>query len=298
MSGISYLLNSSPEIWWRVFSRLDKYPDLAESLGYTALNTSIVACKLFSQLPQMIGRTASLFMSSLGLLSLKNYYWKLISKNCRDLYWAVRASDYLGIFLTMIKTVVKAVDALLCCGCFAASLSTLLGFPVATALLYSFMRPVGLGSLLCGIAFEFSDYYLNGKVIQEMMTVKSHEIFRQFQHIFANQNLTECRLGLRLIRQVDAETIAATEEKMQATRKDISDDLVDTLRKAVLSYREFSKANLGLTAFGYFCVGVGRVFPDTLLQSSLQWFTGMLYTGKLAIEKYKIEERCEIIYNM
>ena len=288
---------------------LDKHTDAISSFGYLTLNSCILASKIVDKIPVFLPRLSLVILNGGGIIWL-NIQVRDCSKSFRDLQLAVRCKDYQGMLLTACKTAVKAMDTLLICTMLAASVFALAGFPGITLTIYAVVRPIALVSLATGIGLQISDYFKNKALIKKLERISQEEnadkrvadIMKYFVMILnkkASKDTIgeERKLAVCLIRQLEYSTVETFQEEIVPKMRDpnylnslegeSAQKLFYNIKLSMENKQKMTKASLGLMSLGYVVMGVNRVYPDTLLQSSLTWGISMLYTTKLVIQKYQ-----------
>lgn len=271
----------------------EEHSDLISSFGYLALDTAIFAAKLFKQFPQVIGRASSVALNYMGVVEL-NFQWDAFWKNHQDSAWAYRAGEKTGFFISALKTSLKGIDIILCCGLFAASIFTLFGYASAALTIYKMLRPVGVITYFPFIGLIISDYFVNKSLVNRMKAIKEapDKIKRVVDQILINggNRSEEKTLGLLVVRQLDHNVFKTLETKLKENKVLDYQEMWSSLTNGIEKKLEFTKKNMGLTVLGYLFLGLCRAYPDTLLQSGLQWFICLLYTSKSVEEKYDQEK--------
>lgn len=278
------------ELGKRIYSRFSEHTDLLNSFGYLLLNTSMVASRIFNSIPRVVGNGIYAVFGYFGVLSV-GYQWKAITKSVQDCAIAFHLQDYPGLVTTALRVAVQGIDMLLCYGLFAAALLSLGGYSVQALFFYGFMRPIGLASFFAGIGLEIQSYFVNDAVIERIQKyIREHicsEGIEQIDKIIKTNRVDnhvskeDAFLFMRLLRQLDERMIEMLKEK--AAKK------YEPLLEGLKSKQDWTRNNLVLTVLGYVAIGIGRAFPNTLIQSTANWYMSLLYTSKLIQEKYDRE---------
>lgn len=288
---------------------LDKHTDLISSFSILALNACILGSKIFKSIPFFLPRLSSVILNVGGVIWL-NIQMRDCLKSCQDFKNAISIRDYSGMLFTASKVAVKASDILLISGLFVAALIALVNFPAVTLTMYAIMRPIALTSLVAKIALDISDYFINKRLLQRLDVLQRCEnkekitaIMQSFIDHLKKENhknevpLQEKKLAIYLIRQLKSSTLEIKfQEQASFQLKHLNSsntldekyamELFSKVKQSMEDKQTMTKANLGLTALGYAIMGVNRIYPDTLLQSSLTFFISFLYTIKLIKQKW------------
>lgn len=281
-------------VYRKVKANPKEHTDLLSSLGYLTLNTCIVASKLFTRFPQVIGRASNVLLNYMGVIEL-NFQWNTLWKNFQDTKWAFTYGDRKGYVLSALKTGIKGIDIILCSGLFAASLFALGGYLSVAAKMYRIMRPIGLVSYFPCVGLVISDYFVNRSVLKKIEAIgkspeKIKQVIKEISLLNTYSKSEEKLFAMQLVRQLDQNVLLTVMKKLQESNRDgISEELWTSLKKGIQDKQDYTRANASLIGIGYISLGICRAYPNTLLQSSLQWLICLLYTGKIVIEKYQQE---------
>lgn len=284
------------------------HSDLITSLGIFTLNTILLASKIFKQIPHFIHRSCYVALSFSSVMWV-NIQVRDLLKTGNDLYHSMQEKDMQGIVFTAAKVTVKSLNMLLAGSLMAASVVSLCAFPEVTLAMYAVMRPFSLFSLVVGIGTEIYDHRKNASLIgkfnrtaknpEKVQRVMGHFLNRLYSEKDRERN-TEKTLAHHTFRQLDhyvIETVKTSlfEKHGAETASQAVDslgeqgmrDLFHTLRRGLKQKRDYTKANLGLIVLGYLSMGICKMWPDSLIQSSVTWGMSALYTGKMIWRKAK-----------
>lgn len=291
--------NETRSVWEACRTIYQRHSDLLSQLTTLALNTVILASKIIQKIPSIIPRFANTALSFTGLLYL-NLQVRDLLKVGGDLVDSIKTKDLEGIVFVSARVTVKALNILLGIGMMGATLVALCGFPAVALAMYGIMRPFALFSLFIGIGLEVYDYKKNGALLKKFQKLEhcpekiSKVVMALREQIQKKTNKSVCskeeqRLVLHTFRQlehfrVDALRKEFFEEKLFGEGGG-EEKLFEKIKTAFEQKRVYIQANLGLISLGYLCMGICKMWPDTLVQSATVWGISLLYTTKLIYQK-------------
>jgi hypothetical protein len=294
--------------WNRCVTIYRSHSDLVSGLGLFTLNTSILASRIFKQIPSFVQRSAFTALNFTGLIWM-NMQIRDLGKSGEDLWFNLRAGDGEGIVFTAAKVVVKSLNILLTGSMLAASIASLCSYPQIALSMYTIMRPFALFSLYVGIGTQIYDDRKNKALhrqlthiedqpdkVRAVMTCFLKRLYKESPTVVESR---EHRLAYHTFNQLDHHSMEAliegfqkkyaaenSEKLMNILSQETINEHFHQLRNALNQKTQFTQANLGLLALGYACMAVCRMWPDSLIQSSVTWGMSLLYTSKLIWQKY------------
>jgi hypothetical protein len=272
-----------------------KHSDALSSLSILALNTSILASRIFQSLPRIIERSANTLLNFVGVVWL-NMQLRNFAKKGMDCLFAAQARDWKGLIFCAAKVTVTSLSILLTCGTFIASIVALSGVPELALAMYLLMRPFSLFSLILGIIVDITDYKINDRLNGKITIIlnshsrdnKIRTIMSNFLTLLSEKNESSIdKLALHIFRQQEHYTLEKMRELVgqEQSQEDLK-KLFLSLKQTLENKQLFTKANFGLIALGYLSMGICRLYPETLIQSLVLWSMSLLYTGKLLYQKH------------
>ncbi len=290
--------------WQWCVKTYHEHSDLISNLGLFALNTTILASKIFKQIPKIIGRGCYVALNFTGVIWL-NIQLRDLIKNGKDLYQSILDRDMEGFVFTASKVAVKSLNILLTGSMLAAAVITLVGFPQIALTMYSVMQPFAIFSMLVGLGTDVYDHKKNSALERQFTQMEAQDkkvkgVMNCFlKQLFNVETSDKSTLAKLTFRQLDhyaigqmkkalrkAHPTLSNEELIQAIPKEKIKSLFDSIKDALLQKQKFMEANLGLMILGYVSMGICRIWPDTAIQSSVTWGMSLLYTSKKIWEKY------------
>lgn len=290
---------------------LDYHTDTISSLGILVVTTGILAAKIFRSMPQIIGSSGRLFLEFSGIIWL-NVQLKEFSKSKKDWTRAIHDVEYAAIVRTTVKVIIKAVNILLTCAYFGASITTFGGFPQCSAAIYMTLRPLSLGILTAEIANDICDYITNKGLLKKFAKIESqdhagHHLakimcsylkinLRNENKIVGNfkEELNDKKVASSIIRQLDTFTISMLQENLSRQLVDADPhmkalNLYYSIKEGLGNTQARVISNLSLTALAYFSRAICKLYPDTLTEMLARWSMSVLFTDELVI-KYKLRQ--------
>lgn len=281
------------ELSWDTFKR---HSDLVTSVAIFSLNSCVMAAKASRQVPNLVGHSANVALSYVGVISTPAQVHYL-GKTWSDVTRAVRDRDMLAIGPVAVKVANEAVNVLLTVGNFVAAVAKLVNRPAFAIAFYATCRPVAVAGTVATIFVDLFGWVSNSRLItrldglQSGSDAKVQQLFRDIVSGETTEDPDLKHLTTLVQRTLDRDTWNALAAR--ATRSMEEGDLTGEEARALLAtvqkycarQDEFYKAGVGLRALGYAAMAVCRANPDTLVQSITLWGMGLLYTSKLAYEK-------------
>ena len=272
-----------------------QHSDLLFNLSTLTLNTAVLASKIFQSIPRIVERSANTLLSFTGVIWLNIQIRDLIKKG-EDCLYAAQAKDWKGLAFSAAKVTVASLNILLTCGTFGASLVALSGLPTLALSMYLLMRPYALFSLVLEIATKVADHEIDGLLSHKMSIVlnlsncddKIQKIMVDFFSLLQKEKKKRIDpLALHIFRQQEHSSLEQirTQFGPKPSQEQLK-NLFLSLKKNLENNQFFTKVNFGLIAYGYVCIGICRLYPQTLIQSLSVWSVSILYTGKLLYKKY------------
>lgn len=298
--------------WKRCVKTYHNHSDLITSLGIFSLNTVILTSKIFKQIPHLVHRTCYAALSFTGVMWM-NIQLRDLVKNGNDLFDCIKEKDMEGIVFTAAKVSVKSLNILLTGALLAASIISLCAFPEIALAMYAVMRPFSLFSLVVGIGTEIYDHRKNASLLNafkrtaedptKVQRVMKHFLYHLYHKKDQESRCDERKLARHTFRQLDHFAIEAVHNNLlknhgvktanQAIKK-LDDqginELFNTLHVGLKQKIQYTEANLGMIIIGYLSMGICKMWPDSLIQSSVTWAMSALYTGKMIWQKAKHHE--------
>lgn len=271
-----------------------RHSDALSSLSILALNTTLVASRIFQNIPRIIERSANTLMNFAGIVWL-NIQWRNLIKKGEDCLFAFQAKDWQGLIFCAAKVTVAVLSILLTFGTFGACLITLGGLPELALSMYLLMRPFSLFSLILGIVVDIVDYKINSDLNNKMIVILNSNSDKKIQTVMSSflkllrkkEGAGLNKLALHTFRQQEHYTLEKMKEELgQLQSQEDYKKLFESLKQAVENKLLFTKANFGLIALGYLSMGICRMYPESLIQSLSLWSMSLLYTAKLFYEKH------------
>ncbi|ADI37632.1 hypothetical protein [Waddlia chondrophila] len=279
------------------------HSDLIASLGIFTLNTILLASKIFKEIPHLIHRSCYTALSFSGMIWMNIQIRDLI-KNSDDLYHNLKAKDWEGIIFTAAKVAVKSLNILLTGALLTASIFSLFAFPEIAFAMYAAMRPFSLFSLGTGILTEVYDYKKNSslcariKKVSEKQEVMHHFLKRLYHEKDLAQESSNKLLARHVFKQLDHYVMESMRKNLAnkygcetadhlMNKLDENDlnALFQSLKRGLKQKQQYIQANLGLITAGYISMGICKMWPDSLIQSSVTWIMSLLYTSKMIWQK-------------
>jgi len=283
---------------------LNKHTDLISSLGILAITTCLLAAKIFKRIPAILPRLALVTLNFGGIIWL-NVQIRDFFKSCMDLQSIIGDKEWNALVETSAKVFVKAVNLLLTCTTFAASVIATVGFPQISLAMYLGMRPLALSSLAIAIGGDIRDYFVNQAVLKHLGSLEEKaetlpmiKVMSCFLNILKNPKCSEAihgpeehRMARCIVRQLDFATIETFEEGLAGKQRTSDSSSIEALKlfymikDSMTNKQAATKANLSLITLGYFSMGLCRAFPDTLIEMASRWSMSVLYTDELIRQK-------------
>lgn len=294
---------------WKWLVRIyHHHSDLITSLGIFTLNTILLASKIFKEIPHLLHRSCYTALSFSSVMWLNIAIRDLI-KNGEDLYHNLKAKDLEGIVFSAAKVTVKSLNMILSGALIAASIFSLFAFPEIALAMYAVMRPFSLFSLAVGILNEVYDYKKSDSLADRITQVsqKPEKVERVMRHFLkrlyhekdSEAESPEKSLARHAFKQLDHYLLESMLENITKKYGDKSaeilietldrqeiNSLIQTLEAGLKQKRQYTQANLGLIGAGYVSMGICKIWPDSLIQSSVTWAMSLLYTSKMIWQKY------------
>lgn len=303
------LINTFAEGWGKVKRILDHHTDTISSIGILAVTTGMLAAKIFSGVPAIIGSSGRLFLEFSGIIWL-NVQIKEFSKSQRDCMRAIRNADCKTILRTVLKVIIKGMNIFLTCAYFGASVVTFGGFPQVSMTIYMSLRPLSLAILSTEIVNEIWDYVTNKNLLKKLDFIEhqdnsSHQlakIMRSYLRIilenrnrsmtFAENQISEAKLASAIVGQLDTFTIdqfnLSLKTKSGNSRlKALS--IYYNIKDGLANIQDRVKSNLNLTVLGYISRAICKMYPDSLTEMMVRWSMSVIYTDEFVI-KYKLRQ--------
>lgn len=292
-------------VCWRWCVKIyHQHSDLVTNLGLFAVNTTILVSKIFEEIPKMIPRGCYVALNFTGVFWLNIQFRDLI-KNGEDLYQSIIDEDMEGIVFTAAKVTVKSLNILLTGSMLAAAVITLVGFPEIALSMYAIMQPFAIFSVLVGLGTDVYDHKKNSALASQFTQIETLDekvktvmdcFLKQLMDVKSSEKNT---LAKHTFRQLDHYTVEQMKETIKKSHPNISGEelikaipeekitkLFSAIKEAFLQKQKFMEANLGLMTLGYLSMGICRVWPGSVIQSSVTWGMSLLYTSKKVWEKY------------
>lgn len=268
-----------------------KHCDLARNLSMVALNTIMLASKIFKNVPSILSRSA---LVCLNVFSV--YYWKDYEipdwiKHVRDLRYAIHYHEVLPAFLTAARVFIKGLNILLSGGLFAAALIAFAGYPALMITMYGIMQPISLVGLLGTLSGEVIDYFENGRALaklkefERVATAKKIDDFVQCFLKLSHQSVKEkpptysdasvLHLALYSVRQFEQYNYYSFDvNRINKTTEEIFQLITSQLKTNQNRVDE----NVYLTCYNYLCIGIMKLYPDDLIKYVLSLSSSILFT--------------------
>jgi hypothetical protein len=285
-----------------------------ESAGYLVVNTALLASKIFDRFPVVITYAAKGYLNFSGLLWMGTHVqdW---TKNVRDLRFALHYRNYPTALLTAARCCVKALNIFLTLSSTAAFVLTVSGFPLISAQIYAVIAPLGMIGWLSSVSGAFIDYAENRKMLKQLDALEQRadadqrvQAFVQdfiafsFQSVFKPMEYPddlETPLAMKMVRQMEYYHLHSLKADLQKkglvstalgktliSDKDKSWEVFRCITGGIKKTQQSTKGNILLIALGYVSWGLGRAFPDTIVQYGTYWGMSLLYTIKLVYTRY------------
>lgn len=245
-------------------------------------NTAILASELFRSIPLAVSRVAKTAKSFTGVLSIP-FQMRDLWKVEADFTLAARHWDWSGLLYTTVKVALKATEIFLTLGYFTVYSLSLAGFPGLAPVYFNAVTPIAVASWFTLIAFDIIDHFQNQTLLHELEEiVDKQEIAAAFEAMVQGKCEVDHPLARRLLRQFDSYRLdSLTKEGISFTT------LHENLKTSIL----LNNANILLKIFGYICLGINKMYPETLIQALTEWSASLLYTAKLAYSKYHLNNK-------
>lgn len=257
-------------------SWLKQNADMLDQGMLLCSNTVILASQLIRSIPAPVMRAAKTIRCFPGVISI-NFQFRDLWKVERDFTLAAEKWDWPGLLYSAVRVALKAVDIFLTLGSFA--IYALL--PGLTPAYYSAVTPVAITSWFTLIAFDLIDHYQNHALLKEMESIKEEakkvEIAQAFNAMVNRQPYHNIPLARKLLRQLDSYRLERLKKEgvtFEALYKNLTTSVI------------VNNADLLLKVYFYICLGVNKMFPETLVQALSEWSASLLFTAKLAYAKY------------
>lgn len=288
--------------------------DLLMSLTVTALDTCVLAAKLFSAVPQTVGYGAKVLLSYIGEISFTAQI-RLLLKTVSDLKDVIVERRGVGVVVVAFKVAEVASTLLLSAGTTLASMAAFMGRMELVGVLYSVLRPWGVALTLVSVALEGYQYYANRHLLRELSDLSVKPMSDE-RSLFLLKSLREPQractdpryhpLRSKIVQQLDREAWRVLQEALQkglgTWEAPLNEEQRLKVRELVAVLKENSRkkttlaeSSVALTALGYLSMGLCRAYPDTLLQASLLWSLSVLFTSKLLYRKGWEHRFCDAV---
>lgn len=293
----------------------DKHSDLVQSIGILAITTSLLAAKIFKSIPPLLPRLATVVYNYGGIWWL-NLQIRDFLKSYRDLSHTLNNRDWKGIIETAAKVLVKGINILLTCAIFAASISALCGYPQIATAFYLAMRPIGLTTLIITIFNDINDYFANKRLLRDLEKIieqsrSGQEIAKTIicfkKIIFQSKPLEETlawknerTLAELLVRRLDCWTIETFKEELskppQVDRiRQEAERVFFAIEVGLHQTQARTKAGLFLTGLGYLSMGIGKAFPESLVEMTMRWGMSVFHTDQLINRKLDQQDLARVL---
>lgn len=286
---------------------LDKHTDVISNLGILGITTCLLASKIFEKTPKILPRAAMVIYNYGGLIWL-NVQARDLMKSVKDFTRSYQMASVDGLVETAAKVFVKGANILLTCVIFTGSVISTIAIPEASLAIALSIRSFSLSCLAINILSDVRDYFANEALLKRLEEVDASpegslligkimvcflEIIKDVEtpSVISTEWKEEWALADRLVRQLDNYTFETFKESLQEDRKE-KNHLVDALKlfygvkDGMQSNQGSTKANLSLTALGYFSMGICRAYPDSLIEMLARWSMSVLYSDEFIQRKF------------
>jgi len=276
-------------------TRIIRHSDLGGSCAILALNICVLASKIFASLPQVVGRSALVALNYVGLVGL-NVQVRCLVKTFSDVFWASDAHDFGAMGITIGKVVNEVSNILLILGNVVAAVASLANRRIVALTLYRVMAPWGLIATFLVVGLDIGRYYFHRALSNRLRVLgelnDADERIRTLCSLLAKKHVNatssyDQRLAATVVLSLDVETWSKLQTEIgKVHQKEQRQRLYRAITDYCRDQEKLASADLGLKGFGYFSMGVCRAFPDSLVQSGLCTAISLLYTSKLAVQKW------------
>lgn len=297
--------------WGKIKRILDHHTDAISSLGILTVTTGVLAAKIFSGIPPIIGNSGRLVLECCGIIWL-NVQVKEFFKSRQDCLRTMRGLECEPIVKTIIKVIIKGINILLTCAYFSASIATFARFSQVSLRIYMTLRPLSLAILSAEVVNDIWDYTTNQKLLRKLNSIERQEngsqqlakVMRGYLRIhLENQNrhvqtdkketkTAENKLASNIVRQLDLFTLEQLQENSSSQTGDPRTKalhLYYNVRDGLNNIQARVKSNLTLTVLGYISRGICKMYPDSLIEMIARWSMSVLFTDELVF-KYKLRQ--------
>lgn len=298
---------------WCVYV-FNHHTDLISNLGVLAATTMFLASKVFPNAPAFLPQIAIIILNR-GVIIWVNEQVRDLYKSCRD-FRLVTSGQWEALSTTAVKVSVKAVDLFLTCAMFAASCAIFFGLTGISTYIYTTMRPLALGSLVCGLSTKCYDYYVDKSVLKYLDQIDASQDTQQASQKIAKlmkcvlevlvlpleeqqaldtaqeerSFVEERSLARKIVRQFDLWTVQTFQDSLKE-KKTLNNARMEAIKlfysvkDSIVNRQAAIEANLSLMGLGYVAMAVSRAWPDTVADMSARWVMSVLYTDELVRQK-------------
>lgn len=269
-----------------------EHSDLVFQISIIALNSMVLISKVYSKESPLFAKFTYASYNFVGVIFI-NRQIKDLTKSCKDFKYCLQAKDREKIIISALKTSYLAINILLTGSLFVAAIFSLFSYPTIAITIYSIIKPFAIYSLVVEIGAQLYNYKINQDLKVKFKSINSDQkiekIAKHFISLVKQENCPEeidknlKKFSLHIFCQLDDYMIKQL--KKNVSEIDLN-SFFDKLKTDIDKRCTFTKADLALMATGYACLGVGRLWPESLAQSAANLFISVLHLINLINLKF------------